>query len=248
VNLPQSIANGFSNYLGFHGRASRAEFWYWLLFAGIMNFGAADLAARFDTVQTFSTISGLITLALLLPTIAVAVRRLHDSGKAGSYLLLGLIPVVGPFLLLAAMLQPSMSGANIYGENPVGDYGADYYQSQQYLPPSMSRAQLPQPLQFGYGFPGVDLRAEPDLEPVPVRTATDDWSRQFNQLKAQARLDVPDEYKKHYFTETELRELRAGRPQVVLLEDAGVQDFYLASVTWNGANFDEERLDLPTGF
>jgi len=237
VNFPQSIASGFGNFANFQGRASRSEFWFWALFSWIV----AAVVAGFD----IDWLTSVIPLIFLLPSLSVGVRRLHDTGSSGASLLLGLIPVVGPFILLAKFVQAGTPGKNQYGNNPLGVYGSDYYQSQQYLPTMGQRAALPAPSTFpGYGFNfGHDAAAEP----VPVRAATDEWSQQFSRLQAHAPLpvaEVPDVYKKHFFTEEELRQLRAGRSQAVLLTDDATGDFYLATVTWTGSTFTEVPLNL----
>jgi len=238
VNFPQAIGNGFSKFVDFHGRASRSEFWFWALFAWIASGG---LWASTSQGEFMTTIFSIISAVLFLPSLAVAVRRLHDTGKSALYLLMNLIPVAGPFIFLAAMLKQSTPGENQYGANPLGVYSADYYQSRQYLPSMGQTAQLPAPSTFpGYGFNFEAAHGEP----VPVQARqTDEWSQQFNKLQQQARRDVPDVYRKHYFTESELHALRAGLSQAVLLDD-GSGDLYLAEVTWDGSKFIENRLGI----
>lgn len=63
-------------------------------------------------------LSGLFSLALFIPSLAVAVRRLHDIGRSGWWLLIGLIPLVGAFVLLVFAVQDSQPGSNAYGPNP----------------------------------------------------------------------------------------------------------------------------------
>jgi len=123
---------------------------------------------------------------------------------------------------------------------PGNYYSVDQYQSQQYLP-TMGHHELPAPSTFpGYGF-HTGMAAEP----VPVRNhEADAWANQFNTLQQQARMDVPDVYRKHFFTEEELRMLRAGRPQTVLLEDPATGDYYLAAVKWTGSRFEETKVGV----
>jgi len=242
VNLPQAIGNGFHKYIDFTGRASRSEFWFWTLFAWIATGGLTSVLP-YAAGEGGSSIVGLISLLLFLPSLAVTVRRLHDVGKSPLYLLINLIPLVGPFIFLASLVKPGTPGDNMYGPNPLGIYAPNYYQSQQYLPTMGQRAELPAPSAFpGYGFNvGADQR-----EPVAVPRQTDVWAQQFNRLHQQARAEVPEVYKRHYFTEEEMSALRAGRPQAVLLEDRG-GEFYLAEVAWTGSDFTESRLDVPNG-
>ena len=243
MNFPQAIGNGFRNYVNFSGRASRSEYWFWALFSWILTGGWATSIAERAYGDGPSTLISLVGLALLLPTLAVTIRRLHDIGKSPLYLLWGLVPVVGWFVLLMAMIKPSIPGNNQYGPNPLGEYSANDYQSQMYLP-GATTAQLPAPNTFpGYGF---NFATQPEPEMVPVHRASDNWAQQFNNLQQQAVRDVPEVYRKHYFTEVEMKALRAGRSQAVLLEDNS-GEFYLAEVTWNGNDFTEQRLDVSGG-
>ena len=107
LTFGDAIKTCFNKYATFEGRASRAEYWWWVLFNFLVG------------LVTFVPVLGwIITIALLIPSIAVGVRRLHDIGKSGLYYLLCLIPLVGSIILLVLFLQPSQEGANEYGENP----------------------------------------------------------------------------------------------------------------------------------
>lgn len=108
------------NYANFNGRARRSEYWYWTLFTIIVNavFQALARANNF-----FAIIATLVSLAILVPGLAVAVRRLHDIGKSGWNLLFALIPLVGAILLIVWYCKDSQPGANQYGENPKGVAG-----------------------------------------------------------------------------------------------------------------------------
>lgn len=261
MNFPQAIGSGFRNFVNFSGRSSRSEFWFWTLFSWILTGGWASSLAEGAGSSLFtygdgpSTVISLISLALLLPTLAVTVRRLHDTGKSPLFLLWALVPVVGWFVMLMAMIKPGTPGDNQFGPNPLGVYNPEYYQSQQYLPNRavnnaagfgmQQREQIEAPNAFpGFGF---NFGAHPEPEAVPVNREADNWARQFNQVHQQAAREVPDVYRKHYFTEAELKALRAGHSQAVLLED-NAGDFYLAEVTWTGNEFKEQRLDITGGF
>jgi uncharacterized membrane protein YhaH (DUF805 family) len=75
-------------------------------------------ATVLDMVVGFSIISGLYGLAMLIPSLAVAVRRLHDIGKSGWYVLVALIPIVGVIWLIVLLATEGTAGSNEYGENP----------------------------------------------------------------------------------------------------------------------------------
>ena len=118
MSFADAIRSVFSQYVGFTGRARRSEFWYWTLFQIILGIIASILdRAAFD--RNNGAFSAVVGLALLLPSLAVAVRRLHDSGRTGWWLLIGLIPVIGTIVLIVFYVQDSQ-GDNKYGPSPKG--------------------------------------------------------------------------------------------------------------------------------
>jgi uncharacterized membrane protein YhaH (DUF805 family) len=104
----------FSKYATFSGRSSRAAYWWFHLFALIAVIAAlvVDVA-----IGTGGIVYGLVALALFLPNLAVTVRRLHDSGRSGWWLLIGLVPIVGFIVLLIFTLQGS-DAPNHWGYGP----------------------------------------------------------------------------------------------------------------------------------
>jgi uncharacterized membrane protein YhaH (DUF805 family) len=104
------------HYFDFNGRARRAEFWWYILVYIII---VIVLGVIQSILHIGSLLSGLFGLALLLPSLGVGVRRLHDIGRSGWFILLGLIPIVG-LLLLYWYAQPGVAGSNEYGPNPKG--------------------------------------------------------------------------------------------------------------------------------
>jgi uncharacterized membrane protein YhaH (DUF805 family) len=112
MTFAQSITTCFTKYADFKGRAVRSEFWWFWLFQLIVA-GAAYF--WFD-----QAVYALVILGFLLPYLAVAVRRLHDTGRSGWYLLVGLIPLIGVFILLAWMVGDGHPLANEYGPPPKG--------------------------------------------------------------------------------------------------------------------------------
>jgi uncharacterized membrane protein YhaH (DUF805 family) len=110
-------------YATFEGRARRKEFWFFALF----NFLAIVLLALIDAVLgTFSEeagiglLSGIYGLAIIIPSIAVTVRRLHDTDRSGWWFLLSFVPLIGGLVLLVFEVLDSTPGANRYGPNPKG--------------------------------------------------------------------------------------------------------------------------------
>ena len=102
-------------YAVFSGRARRAEYWYFLLFnlIVVIVLSIIDAAAGTNPLLT-----GIYTLAVLLPSIGVAIRRLHDTGRSGWWILIALIPLIGAIVLLVFYVQDSEGGVNVYGPNP----------------------------------------------------------------------------------------------------------------------------------
>lgn len=109
------------NYATFSGRARRSEYWYFVLF----NIIFAVVAMILDNVLGiamdgvgYGPIYGLYVLALLIPGLAVGVRRLHDVGKNGWMFLIAFIPLIGAIWLLVLFCTDSQQGTNKWGENP----------------------------------------------------------------------------------------------------------------------------------
>jgi uncharacterized membrane protein YhaH (DUF805 family) len=109
-------------YADFNGRARRSEYWFFFLFTAIV----AAIGAVLDSILGFRSestgsgpIQGILNLALLIPGIAVAARRLHDTGRSGWWQLIGLIPLVGWIILIVWFVQDSKAD-NKYGPNPKG--------------------------------------------------------------------------------------------------------------------------------
>ncbi|MBW7843823.1 MAG: DUF805 domain-containing protein [Ignavibacterium sp.] len=109
------------NYAGFSGRARRKEYWMFVLFNVIF----AIVAMILDNVLGiaiegvgYGPLYGLYLLAMIIPSLAVAVRRLHDVGKSGWMILISLIPIIGAIWLLVLMVTDGNPGENQYGPNP----------------------------------------------------------------------------------------------------------------------------------
>jgi uncharacterized membrane protein YhaH (DUF805 family) len=120
MSFTQAIANGFQNYVNFSGRAARSEFWYWFLFAVLVSIVAGIIDAVLFSSSGLSPVSGLIGLALILPGLAVSVRRLHDLDRSGWWILLGLIPLIGGIILLVWDCMRGTIGPNRFGPDPLG--------------------------------------------------------------------------------------------------------------------------------
>lgn len=102
------------NYVGFQGRARRKEYWMFALVNGIITIILSVILGIMD----LSPVASLYSLAVLLPSLAVGIRRLHDTNRTGWWLLISLIPGVGFIILIIFMCFDSDPSINQYGENP----------------------------------------------------------------------------------------------------------------------------------
>lgn len=108
------------NYANFSGRARRKEYWMFVLINLIISYGLIILGGVFES-SILVILSYVYSLAVLIPSIAVAVRRMHDIGKSGWMILVGLIPVVGAIWLIVLLATEGNSGSNEYGPDPKGN-------------------------------------------------------------------------------------------------------------------------------
>ena len=108
VTFLQAIELFFRNYANFSGRSRRSEYWYASLFTVIVNL-------LFSAI--LPDLTGLLTLALLVPNTAITVRRLHDIGKSGWWYFINFVPLVGGIWMLVYMCRDS-EGENQWGESP----------------------------------------------------------------------------------------------------------------------------------
>jgi uncharacterized membrane protein YhaH (DUF805 family) len=114
MGFVEAISSGFSNYVNFNGRASRSEYWFWTLFAVLVGI----VTQIIDMVIGAPITNVIAGLGLLLPGIAVSVRRLHDLDRTGWWLLI-LLTVIGGILLLVWDCMKGTDGPNQYGPDPL---------------------------------------------------------------------------------------------------------------------------------
>ena len=114
MSFTEAISDALSKYATFSGRSSRSAYWWFYLFNILVLIAAllVDLA-----LGTSGIIYGLVGLGLLLPNLAVAARRLHDSGHSAWWLLIGILPLIGAIVLLVFTLQRS-EPPNQWGTGP----------------------------------------------------------------------------------------------------------------------------------
>tara|TARA_R110002096_G_scaffold129819_2_gene278839 strand:- start:211 stop:579 length:369 start_codon:yes stop_codon:yes gene_type:complete len=118
MSFQEAISSGLSRYFDFNTRSSRSEYWFWVLFVFLLSIvaGAID-----GVVFGIPILRHLVMLALLVPGIAVGVRRLHDIDRSGWWYLIIFIPLIGILVLIYWFVQPGSPGSNEYGDNPLGD-------------------------------------------------------------------------------------------------------------------------------
>jgi len=119
MNFGQAIGSGFKNYVGFEGRACRSEYWFWVLFVFVVSLATAILDQVLFSDSAVSILNTLFGLAVFLPGLAVAIRRLHDIDKSGWWILLGLIPIVGWIILIVWAVQKGDGASNRFGGDPL---------------------------------------------------------------------------------------------------------------------------------
>lgn len=108
------------NYANFDGRARRSEYWYFVLVQVIISFilQLLDLVLVAAADLPVAPLGTLFGIAMLVPGLAVAVRRLHDTGRSGWWLLVALIPILGWIYIIYLYVIEGTQGPNEYGEDP----------------------------------------------------------------------------------------------------------------------------------
>lgn len=118
MGFQEAVGTCLQKYAVFEGRARRSEYWWFFLFNIIMQLVTGMIDALLFGEDGFGLVNGLYTLAVLLPGIAVGVRRLHDTDRSGWWLLISFIPVVGFIVLIIWFTRPGTRGANRFGPDP----------------------------------------------------------------------------------------------------------------------------------
>ena len=110
MTFQDAIKTCFSKYADFKGRALRSEYWWFWLFTVLVGIGLSMVS---------ETLAGLFYLGVLLPSLAAAARRLHDTDRTGWWLLIGFVPLIGALVLIYFMTQAGSATDNTYGSPPV---------------------------------------------------------------------------------------------------------------------------------
>jgi uncharacterized membrane protein YhaH (DUF805 family) len=165
VTFGEAISDGFSKYATFSGRTSRSGYWWFYLFYVLVLFGASILDAAIKT----PILTGLAVLAFFLPTLAVLVRRLHDTDRSGWWVLIGFVPLIGTIVLIVFACIDS-GPPNKYGDGPDGKGNLSVTSPfGQTMPPPP--AQSPPPSDMPPPQPEQRQEAEPPASPPPAGPA-----------------------------------------------------------------------------
>lgn len=120
MSFTEAVRTALSKYVVFSGRARRSEYWWFILFVVLVSVvaGVIDTALGTTTQAGTGLLGGLAALALLLPQLAVGVRRLHDTGRSGWWLLIAFVPLIGTIVLIVFFVQDSQPQPNQHGPSP----------------------------------------------------------------------------------------------------------------------------------
>ena len=134
MTFSQSIKSVFSKYADFSGRATRSEYWYFYLFnflVVMVYFFAVITTAVTSGIDSsalsyLQAIYAIYALGVMIPSLAVTVRRLHDTGHSGWWIFLNLLLVIGSIVLFIWFITDSDPDTNEYGENPKQEFIAEF--------------------------------------------------------------------------------------------------------------------------
>ena len=123
MSFTEAVASGFRRYFDFRTRSSRSEYWWWTLFAVLVGIATAILDQLI-----FGSLNTIVSLALFIPGLAVAVRRLHDVDRSGWWYLIVFTVIGIIFPLLYWYVQRGTQGTNKYGPDPLGRRSGTAYE------------------------------------------------------------------------------------------------------------------------
>ncbi len=116
MGFVDAIKTVFSKYATFSGRAGRPEFWYFFLFTFLVQIACGIIGIGSEMLS--NVLSGLFALAVLIPSLAVGARRLHDTDRSGWWQLIMIIPVIGIIVLIVFWCLRGTEGPNRFGAGP----------------------------------------------------------------------------------------------------------------------------------
>jgi uncharacterized membrane protein YhaH (DUF805 family) len=120
MDFPTAVKTCFANYMTFRGRAPRSEYWYFVLFMFIGGVTTAVLDAILFSGNVISPLNSIFSLVTIIPSLAVASRRLHDLDKSGWWQLLWIVPIIGWIIMIIWLVKRGTPGPNRFGPDPLG--------------------------------------------------------------------------------------------------------------------------------
>jgi len=117
MGFSEAVKSVFSKYATITGRACRSEYWYFTLFYIIVYFVLALITAIIPFLVILSIV---FAIGMIIPSITVSIRRLHDRNQSGWWLLVGLIPMIGGIILFIWFVMRGTDGPNDFGDDPLG--------------------------------------------------------------------------------------------------------------------------------
>ena len=115
------FVEALKKYAVFSGRSRRKEYWYFVLLVVIISIALSlidSLIGAYDRSSGAGLLSTIFSLAILIPSIAMSIRRLHDIHRTGWWVLISLVPLIGWIVLLVFHVQDGTPGTNRFGPNP----------------------------------------------------------------------------------------------------------------------------------
>lgn len=116
MGFGEAVSTCLKKYANGAGRGRRSEYWWFALFGVLVGI----VAGVIDAILGSEAVGLIASLALLIPSVAAGIRRLHDRGRSGWWLLIAFVPIVGVIVLLVWFVSDGDAGPNKYGEDPKG--------------------------------------------------------------------------------------------------------------------------------
>lgn len=121
TNFGDAVKLFFQNYANFQGRASRSMYWWVQLFVFIVGCACGIIGGIAGSENLGNILSGLFSLAIIVPSLAIAVRRMHDIGKGGGWIFISLVPLIGTIWFIVLCCKDSEPFDNRFGPVPVAN-------------------------------------------------------------------------------------------------------------------------------
>ena len=185
MDFQEAVRSGFRLWNRTDGRASRSEYWWWTLFYFLVFFGAGIVVGALAGIlggasrsgaAAFTLVLGVAALVLVIPSLTVGIRRLHDTDRSGWWLLVSLVPYLGGLILLIFFCLDGSPGPNRFGNRPggnrpgyAGDAAAPFAPTVRVPPDGMQSWPTPDP-----AGPATPLAGDLHLA---VLHRIDDWAQ-----------------------------------------------------------------------